>query len=137
MPCCITAPFTTLSLILIFRLFANFKANIMKKYLFLILLSLILFACGGNKKLSHAAVRYAESISGTSVLKATVTDVHVLIIAIDAIEGQNYDALARYYLNDAIKHGAYDIKMCAVVDYSTSEFQDGAVVGDRLGKAFK
>lgn len=109
----------------------------MKKYLFLILLSLILFACGGNTSPSQAAIRYAESISGTDVLKAAVTDAKVLIIAIDAIEGQNYDALARYYLNDAIKHGAYDIKMCAVVDYSTSEFQDGAVVGDRLGKAFK
>lgn len=109
----------------------------MKKYLFLVLLPLMLFAYGCNTKPSQAAIRYAESISGTDVLKATITDVKVLIIAIDATEGQNYDALARYYLNDAIRHGVYDIKMCAVVDYSTSEFQDGAVVGKRVGRAFK
>lgn len=108
----------------------------MKKFLLSILLVFSLLSCG-NSEPSHAAVRYAESISGTDVLKAEVTDAHVLIIAIDAIEGQNYDALARYYLRDAIEHGVDDIKQCAVVDYSTSEFQDGAVVGDRLGKAFK
>jgi|GEM_PF-2194586 hypothetical protein len=109
----------------------------MKKYLFLVLLSLILFAYGCNTKPSQAAVRYAESISGIDVLKATTTDTKVLIIAIDATGGQNYDALARCYLNDAIKHGADDIKECTVVDYSTSEFQKGAVVGKRLGRAFK
>lgn len=138
----------------------------MKKYLFLVLF-LALFSCGrnstGTKTISnindtlvdlsvdsvsnesfiacngteYTGEEYAKSISGTDVLKAAVTDAHVLIITIDAIEGQNYDALARYYLNDAIKHGANDIKMCAVVDYSTSEFQDGAVIGERLGKAFK
>ena len=109
----------------------------MKKYLSLVLLSLMLFAYGCNTKPSQAAVRYAESISGTDVLKATITDAKVLIIAIDATEGQNYDALARYYLNDAIRYGADDIEQCAVVDYSTSEFQEGAVVGKRFGRAFK
>ena len=109
----------------------------MKKYLFLVLLSLMFFLYGCNTKPSQAAIRYAESISGTDVLKATITDSNVLIIAIDAEYGRNYDALARYYLNDAISHGVDDIKMCAVVDYSTSEFQDGAVVGERVGKAFK
>ena len=49
----------------------------------------------------------------------------------------DYDKLAEFYLNDAFSHGANDIKMCAVVDFSTSEFQEGAVVGKRLGKAFK
>lgn len=109
----------------------------MKKYLFLVLLSLMFFLYGCNTKPSQTAIRYAESISGTDVLKATITDSNVLIIAIDVEPGRNYDALATYYLNDAISHGVDDIKMCAVVDYSTSEFQDGAVVGERVGKAFK
>ena len=114
---------------------ANYKN--MKKSILSILLVLALFSCGGKSEPSQAAIRYAESISGTNVLKASVTDAHVLIIAVDAIEGQNYDALARYYLKDAIENGANDIKMCVVVNYSTAEFQDGAGVGDRLGKAFK
>lgn len=109
----------------------------MKKSILSILLVFALFSCGRKSEPSQAAIRYAESISGTNVRKASVTDAHVLIIAVDAIEGQNYDALARYYLKDAIENGANDIKMCVVVNYSTAEFQDGAVVGDRLGKAFK
>ena len=109
----------------------------MKKYLFLMLLSLTIFACGGRIKPSQAAINYAESISGTDVLKAEITDTGTLIIAIDAVLGMDYDKLAEFYLNDAFSHGANDIKMCAVVDFSTSEFQEGAVVGKRLGKAFK
>jgi hypothetical protein len=109
----------------------------MKKYLFLMLLSLTILACGGRIKPSQAAVNYAESISGTDVLKAEITDTGTLIIAIDAVPGMDYDKLAEFYLNDAFSHGANDIKMCAVVDFSTSEFQEGAVVGKRLGKAFK
>lgn len=66
-----------------------------------------------------------------------ITDANVLIIAIDAEEGQNYDVLARYYLHDAIEHGVDGVKQCAVVDYSTSEFHDGAVVGERLGRSFR
>lgn len=89
------------------------------------------------KGTEYTGEEYAKSISGTDVLKAAVTDAHVLIIAIDAIPGRDYDKLAEFYLNDALSHGANDIKMCAVVDFSTSEFQDGAVVGKRLGKAFK
>lgn len=108
----------------------------MKKFLLSILLAFSLLSCG-NSEPSHAAVRYAESISGTDVLKAEVTDAHVLIIAIDAIPGRDYDKLAEFYLNDALSHGVDDIEMCAVVDFSTSEFQDGSVVGKRLGKAFK
>lgn len=109
----------------------------MKKYILLLLSSLTICISCSNPKPSLAAKRYAESISGYDVLKASVTDAHVLIIAIDAIPGRDYDKLAEFYLNDALSHGANDIKMCAVVDFSTSEFQDGAVVGKRLGKAFK
>lgn len=88
-------------------------------------------------KPSQATINYAESISGTDVLMAEITDTGTLIIAIDAVLGMDYDKLAEFYLNDAFGHGANDIKMCAVVDFSTSEFQEGAVVGKRLGKAFK
>ena len=88
-------------------------------------------------KPSQATINYAESISGTDVLMAEIADTGTLIIAIDAVLGMDYDKLAEFYLNDAFGHGANDIKMCAVVDFSTSEFQEGAVVGKRLGKAFK
>lgn len=108
----------------------------MKKYLLFALIS-ILFSCCGKTEPSKAGISYSNSISGTDCLKAVVTDNNVLIIAIDTETGTNYDALARYYLKDAIKHGFTDIKMCAIVDYSTSEFQNGAVVGERVGRAFK
>lgn len=108
----------------------------MKKYLLLALFAILLSSCERTAP-SPAGLEYCKTISGIDCLKATITDANVLIIAIDVEPGRNYDALATYYLNDAISHGVDDIKMCAVVDYSTSEFQDGAVVGERVGKAFK
>ncbi|MDD7319301.1 MAG: hypothetical protein PUG74_11615 [Prevotellaceae bacterium] len=70
----------------------------MKKYIFLMLLSLTIFACGGRIKPSQAAINYAESISGTDVLKAEIADTGTLIIAIDAVLGMDYDKLAEFYL---------------------------------------
>ena len=108
----------------------------MKKYLLFALFALLFSSCGRTAP-SPAGLEYCKTISGIDCLKATITDANVLIIAIDVEPGRNYDALATYYLNDAISHGVDDIKMCAIVDYSTSEFQEGAVVGERVGKAFK
>lgn len=121
-------------LFIIFALIIKHKA--MKKYLLLTLFS-ALFSCSVKTEPSPAGLEYCKTISGIDCLKATITDGNVLIIAIDAEYGRNYDALARYYLNDAIRKGVTDVKMCAVVNYSTSEFQDGAVIGERVGKAFK
>jgi len=108
----------------------------MKKYLLFALFAVIFSSCVRNTT-SPAGLEYCKTISGIDCLKATITNGNVLIIAVNAEPGRNYDALATYYLNDAISHGVDDIKMGAVVDYSTSEFQDGAVVGERVGKAFK
>lgn len=111
----------------------------MKKY-FVLVLSLVMFlsACGTKVKVreTEAAKKYVETISGFSCRKASITDGNMLIIAIDAIGSTNYDVLASEFLDEAKREGVEGLKGCFIVNFSTSQFQDGAVIGERIGKAF-
>ena len=111
----------------------------MKKY-FVLAFSLVMFlsACGTKVKVreTEAAQKYIETISGFTCRKASITDANMLIIAIDAIGSTNYYALASQFLDDAKREGVVGLKGCFVVNFSTSQFQDGAVIGERIGEAF-
>lgn len=83
---------------------------------------------------------YCNSISSdgetTSIFKAEVTDNNILIIGVDRLGEANFDAFCESQLEDAWSHGV-KVTACFAVDIKDSEFQDGAVVGERIGKAFK
>jgi hypothetical protein len=70
------------------------------------------------------------------IYNAEITDANILIIAVSPEGNPNFDAFAQSYLDDAISKGV-DVNACMVVDVNNSQFQQGAVVGDRIGKAFK
>ncbi len=81
---------------------------------------------------------YTQSIinPSTGIHKAIITDANMLVIAVDASPGANFDAFAKTYLDDAIDNGV-DIKGCLIVDIKDCQFQKGTVIGKRIGKAFK
>lgn len=83
---------------------------------------------------------YCKSISSngeeTAIFKAEVTDNNILIIGVDRAGDANFDVFCQYQLEDARSHGVR-VDACFAVDIKDCEFQDGAVVGERIGKAFK
>lgn len=83
---------------------------------------------------------YCKSISSngekTAIFKAEVTDDNILIIGVDRTGDANFDIFCKYQLEDAWNHGVR-VNACYAVDIKDCEFQDGAVVGERIGKAFK
>lgn len=70
------------------------------------------------------------------IYKATITDTNMLIIGVRPIGKPNFDVLAQSYLENAIEHGI-NIKACFIVDVDKAKWQKGAVIGDRIGKAYK
>lgn len=70
------------------------------------------------------------------IYKATITDADMLVIAVRPIGNPNFDYVAQSYLESAISSGVM-VKGCLVVDVDKSEFQKGAVIGDRIGKAYR
>lgn len=92
-----------------------------------------------NQKSEHqvtGADKYIETITGFTCEKAIVTDNGFLVIAIDAISENGYDSLASQFLNEAKKEGVSGLKGVMIVDSKNCQFQKGAVVGKRIGKAF-
>lgn len=81
------------------------------------------------------ADEYCKTISGFTCRQAIVDEAGWLIVGIDATGG-NYDNLAQQFLDEAKSNGVIGLKGCGIVNYSTSEFQQGAVVGERIGKAY-
>lgn len=83
---------------------------------------------------------YCKSISSngevTSIFKAEVTDNNILIIGVDRVGNANFDYFCEEQLKDAWKHGVR-VDGCFAVDVKDSQFQDGAVVGERIGHAYK
>lgn len=93
---------------------------------------------------SHAKTmtndEYCQSISSngeeTAIFKAEVTDNNILVIGVDRTGNANFDVFCQQQLEDAWSHGVR-VNACFAVDIKDCEFQDGAVVGERIGKAFK
>lgn len=90
---------------------------------------------GSSENKIMSADEYCETISGFTCRKAIVDEAGWLIVGIDATGG-NYDRLAEQFLDEAKGEGVMGLKGCGIVNYSTSEFQQGAVVGERIGKAY-
>ena len=74
--------------------------------------------------------------SENGIYKATITDAQMLIIAVDAVKGANFDIFAQTYLQEATRKNI-NIKGCLIVDIKNCQFQNGAVTGKRIGKAYK
>ena len=118
----------------------------MKKILFLLLAG-ILFSCSSPKKKvievnetnetrTTSAEEYINTITGFTCEKAAVTDNGYLIIAIDATSNEGYDNLASQFLDEAKQEGVTGLKGCAIVDIKNAKFEQGAVVGKRIGRAY-
>ena len=101
----------------------------MKKILFLMTI-IIAFSCGGGKTEVIGADKYICE-------KAAVTDNGFLVIAIDADSDSGYDMLASQFLEEAKKEGVSGLKGVLIVDIKNAKFEQGAVVGKRIGKAYK
>ena len=118
----------------------------MKKILFLLFAG-ALFSCSSPKKKvievnetnetrTTSAEEYINTITGFTCEKATITDNGYLIIAIDATSDEGYDNLASQFLDEAKREGVTGLKGCAIVDIKNAKFEQGAVVGKRIGKAY-
>lgn len=113
----------------------------MKKILCVLSLLLIFSSCGSNKpsqEQKDKADRYVQSLvdADIGVYKGSLTDANFLILAVDAYPGANFDAYASTYLEEAQSKGL-EIKGVYIVDIKDSQFGDGWVTGDRIGKAYK
>jgi len=107
----------------------------MKKILLLLFIG-VLLSCGNSKTEVAGAEEYIKTISGFTCEKAAVTDNGYLIIAIDATSNEGYDNLASQFLDEAKREGVTGLKGCAIVDIKNAKFEQGAVVGKRIGKAY-
>lgn len=108
----------------------------MKKILFLFSIS-ILLSCGNSKVEVTGADSYIETITGLTCEKAAVTDNGYLVVAIDANSDSGYDTLASQFLSEAEHEGVSGLKGVFIVDIKNAKFEQGAVIGKRIGKAYK
>lgn len=109
----------------------------MKKLFLISVLMLTLASCGSSADYTQAK-EYATTLidKDLGIYNATVTDVGMLVIAVDAVPGANFDIFAKSYLKGAIDAGT-NIKGCLIVDVKDCHFMDGAVTGKRIGKAYR
>lgn len=108
----------------------------MKKILFLMTI-IITFSCGSGKTEITGADKYIDTITGLTCEKAAVTDNGYLVIAIDADSDSGYDMLASQFLKEAKDEGVEGLKGVLIVDIKNAKFEQGAVVGKRIGKAYE
>ena len=104
----------------------------------ILILCSILFLCScGSKVEVKGADKYIETITGLTCEKAAVTDNGYLVIAIDADSDSGYDALAAQFLSESEREGVTGLKGVLIVDIKGATFEPGAVIGKRIGKAYK
>lgn len=114
----------------------------MKKIALLFLLALPLFSCGNNKptkeqkEKAEKYVRYLTEYNIDNIYGGELTDANILVLAVDAYSGTNFDVFAKTYLENATNKGL-DIAGVAIVDCKDCQIGDGWVTGDRIGRAFK
>lgn len=91
-----------------------------------------------RRKVRMDGESFCESIMGLSVgiYKATITDAGFLVIGVRPINNPNFDYFAQSYLEQALNAGI-QIKGCFVVDIDKSTWLNGAVKGERIGKAYR
>lgn len=111
------------------------------KEIVLIISTISLLSCGSNKPSSEQkelSERYIESLidAGINIYGGELTDANILVLAVDATPGANFDIYAKTYLEEAIDKGL-NIKGVAIVDIKNCQIGDGWVTGDRIGRAFK
>lgn len=109
----------------------------MKKFILIAASAFLLASCGSSKNYDQAKA-YAETLidKELGIYNATVTDTGMLVIAVDAHPGTNFDIFAKSYLRGAIDAGT-NVKGCLIVDVKDCHFMDGAVTGKRIGKAYR
>lgn len=107
------------------------------KLLFYATLLIIVISCSNSTVKVYGADGYIETITGFTCEKAIVTDNGFLVIAIDAIQGTDYNSLASQFLDEAQNEGVSGLKGVYIVDIKNCQFGDGWVTGDRIGRAYK
>ena len=109
----------------------------MKRLFLISILMMTLISCGASTDYTQEK-EYAKGLINKDfgIYDATVTDVGMMVIAVDAIPGANFDIFAKSYLKSALDAGM-NIKGCLIVDAKDCQFMDGAVTGKRIGKAYK
>ncbi|WP_418818717.1 hypothetical protein [Paraprevotella clara] len=113
----------------------------MRKFLFLIASISLFVACGNNKpthEQKEKAERYIESLvdMGINIYGGELTDANILVLAVDAYPGANFDIYAQTYLEEALSKGL-EIEGLNIVDIKDCQIGDGWVIGERIGRAFK
>ena len=107
----------------------------------LILSLCLLFSCGSDKpteEQKQKAARYVESLVDMeiNIYAGQLTDANILVLAVDAYPGANFDIYAETYLEDALRHGL-DIGGVAIVDIKDCQFGEIGVIGKRIGRAYR
>lgn len=107
------------------------------KLLFYATLLIIVISCSNSTVKVYGADGYIETITGFTCEKAIVTDNGFLVIAIDAIQGTDYNSLASQFLDETQNEGVSGLKGVYIVDIKNCQIGDGWVTGDRIGRAYK
>ena len=113
----------------------------MRKVLLFALLK-IFVSCGNKKptqEQKEKADRYIEFLTEyniDNIYGGELTDGNILVLAVDAYPGANFDIFEETYLQNAINKGL-DIKGVAIVSINDCQIGDGWVKGERIGRAFK
>lgn len=112
----------------------------MRKILF-ILLAGVLLSCGSGKpteEQKEKARRYVETLvdAEVNIYQGELTEANMLVLAVDAYPGANFDFYAKTYMEDAMANGL-DIDGVLIVDIKDCQFGDGWVEGKRVGRAYR
>lgn len=113
----------------------------MKKILSLLFSVVLLISCISNKpspEQKELSEQYIEGLvdAGINIYGGELTDANILVLAVDAMPGANFDIFAKTYLEDALNNGL-NAKGVAIVDINDCQIGDGWVTGDRIGRAYK
>jgi len=106
------------------------------KNILLVVILFIAISCSNSNVNVTGADKYIETITGFTCEKAAVTNSGHLIIAIDAIKDVNYNELASQFMEEAKREGVTGLKGVFIVDIKDCKFQQGSVIGKRIGKAY-
>lgn len=90
----------------------------------LILSLCLLFSCGSNNPTEEQKQKAARYVA------------NILVLAVDAYHGANFDIYAETHLEEILRHGL-DIGGVAIVDIKDCQFGEIGVIGKRIGRAYR